>query len=169
MDSMSTDKLTPELIAPCGMNCGICKSYLAFSRGVPKANGKVSHCSGCRVRGKNCAFIKRNCPRKAGKNPKSCLECADMPCRGLNHLDQHYRARYDMSMVENLKEIKEKGMTEFLKNQQAKYRCPSCGDVVSVHDGKCYACGYQGEKPIKKVGRARWDKARWVPDRKKPT
>jgi hypothetical protein len=27
---------TPELIAPCGMNCGICKSYLAFSRGIPE-------------------------------------------------------------------------------------------------------------------------------------
>jgi hypothetical protein len=164
MLSMPQKAMDVELVAPCGMNCGICKSYLAYSRGVPAERGKVSHCLGCRVRDKNCAFIKRNCPRKVGKQLKSCLECAEMPCQRLMHLDEHYRARYDMSMVENLKEIKKKGMAEFLKSQQAKYRCPSCGDVVSVHDGKCYACGYQAEKPIKRVGKARWDKARWVPN-----
>jgi rubrerythrin len=48
-----------------------------------------------------------------------------------------------MSMVENLKELKAKGMDEFLKNQQAKYKCPSCGGVVCVHDGKCYSCGFK--------------------------
>jgi len=65
-----------------------------------------------------------------------------------------------MSMVKNLKEIKEKGIEDFLKDQEAKFRCPNCGDVVSVHDGKCYACGYNSPnigrrpgtfwKPIKK-------------------
>jgi hypothetical protein len=90
----------------------------------------------------------------------SCSECGDMPCRRLDNLDQHYQERYGMSMVENLKEIKEKGMTEFLKGQEAKYHCPSCGDVISIHDGKCYACGYAAPnvgrrpgsfwKPIKK-------------------
>ncbi len=89
-----------------------------------------------------------------------------MPCSKLTHIDEHYSARYGMSMLENQKMIKEKGMDAFLKSQAEKYSCPSCGDLVSVHDGKCYACGYQVETPIKKVGRARWDKARWVPDRK---
>jgi hypothetical protein len=157
---MATNKFTPELIAPCGMNCGICKSYLAYSRGVPTQKGKVSHCNGCRIRGKNCAFVKRDCPKKVGKQLMSCSECSGMPCRRLNNLDQHYQERYGMSMVKNLKEIKEKGMTEFLKGQEAKYHCPSCGDVISIHDGKCYACGYAAPnmgrrpgsfwKPIKK-------------------
>ena len=60
-----------------------------------------------------------------------------MPCRTLDHLDRRYRERYDMSMVENLKELKAKGMEEFLKNQEERHRCPNCGDVVCVHDGKC--------------------------------
>ena len=33
-------------------------------------------------------------------------------------------------------------MTEFLAEQAEKYRCPNCGDFVSVHDGKCYSFGY---------------------------
>jgi hypothetical protein len=159
-------EFTAELIAPCGMNCGVCKAYLAYSRGVPKQKGKVSHCTGCRARDKKCAFIKRDCRKIREKQIRFCYECANMPCERLAKLDAHYSARYDMSMVENQKTIREKGMDEFLKGQAEKYRCPKCGDVVSVHDNKCYACGYQGEKPIKKVGKPRWDKARWVPNKK---
>jgi hypothetical protein len=159
-------KLTPELVAPCGMNCGICKSYLAYSRGIPSQKGKVSHCSGCMARNKICAFIRRDCERLRTKQIRFCYECIDMPCERLSHLDKHYRERYSMSMIENQKMIKAIGMAEFLKSQAEKYRCPSCGDIVSVHDGKCYACGYQGKKPIEKVGKVQWKNARWIPDRK---
>ncbi len=158
---MPTQKFTPELIAPCGMNCGICKAYLAYSRGVPYKKGEVTHCSGCLVRNKNCAFIKRDCPKEVGKLIRFCYECAEMPCKNLAKIDELYSARYGMSMVDNLKEIKAKGMDVFLKSQEEKYRCPSCGDVVSVHDGKCYACSYQGEKP-----RGSNPKHRWVPNPK---
>jgi rubrerythrin len=70
-----------------------------------------------------------------------------MPCKNLTHLDNRYRERYGMSMVENLKMLKAEGMDEFLKNQEARHRCPTCGDAVSVHDGKCYTCGYMRKKP----------------------
>ncbi|MCW4001064.1 MAG: DUF3795 domain-containing protein [Candidatus Bathyarchaeota archaeon] len=160
------NRLNADLIAPCGMNCGVCKAYLAYSRGVPKKKGEVSHCSGCRERNKNCAFLKRDCEKIRKQQISSCHLCTDMPCARLTHLDEHYRLRYSMSMVENLKAIRDKGMEAFLESQAEKYRCPSCGDVVSVHDGKCYVCGYQGEKPQKKVSKAQWDKARWVPNRK---
>ena len=69
-----------------------------------------------------------------------------MPCKELAKIDEHYKARYGMSMVENQKVIREKGMDVFLKSQAEKFGCPNCGDVVSVHDGKCYACGFQDEK-----------------------
>jgi hypothetical protein len=55
-------------------------------------------------------------------------------------------ARYGTSMVENQKMIREKGMDNLFENQAEKYRCPNCIDVVSVHDGKYYACGFQAEK-----------------------
>ncbi len=159
---MPNNKFTPDLIAPCGMNCGVCKTYLAYSRGVPTQKGKVSHCSSCMVRDKKCAFIKRDCEKIRTKQIRFCYECPDMPCERLAKLDLHYVARYGMSMVENQKMIKERGMTEFLKSQAEKFRCPKCGDVVSVHDGKCYACGFQGEKP-KGTG----PKVPWVPNQKK--
>ena len=94
---------TSELIAPCGMNCGICKAYLAYSRGVPYKKGEVAHCNGCLERNKNCAFIKRDCPKKVGKQLRFCYECADLPCKELAKLDELYSARYGMSMIENQK------------------------------------------------------------------
>ncbi|MGE5556807.1 MAG: DUF3795 domain-containing protein [Methanocella sp.] len=152
----SDPKFTAELIGPCGMNCGLCKAYLACSHGIPAKKGQVSHCSGCRARNKNCAFIKRDCPRKVGKALYSCMECPDVPCERLAKLDELYRVRYGVSFVENLKVIQESGMDEFLKREAEKYRCPHCGDVVSIHDGKCYACGYQGPKPQTSNPKYRW-------------
>ncbi len=132
-------KFTPELIAPCGINCGVCKNYLAFTRRVPTKRGKISHCKGCMIRAKNC-YIKSGCNKLVKGQVKYCFECNDMPCKNIQHLDKRYRENYDMSLVENLKELKLHGIDDFLKTQGAKYECPVCGDVLSMHDGKCYLC-----------------------------
>ncbi len=134
-------RFSPELIAPCGMNCGICKSYLARLHEIPKERCKVSHCASCLPRGKNC-YVKRGCPKLTKHQIQYCFQCGTMPCAHLARLDKRYRERYGMSMVENEKELRSKGMDEFLKQQEEKYRCPQCGDVICVHDKKCYACGY---------------------------
>jgi hypothetical protein len=143
---MNQVKFNPELIAPCGMNCAICRAYLAYTHGVPRVRGKVSYCAGCLPRGKNC-YIKRGCRKLTKHEIQSCSQCDSIPCEKLAHLDKRYRERYSMSMVENVKIIKEKGMEEFLKIQAERYSCPSCSGVVSVHDGKCYSCGYVRNKP----------------------
>lgn len=146
---MSTNKFTSELIAPCGMNCGICRAYLAYIHGVPTKRRKVTHCAGCRPRAKNC-YVIRGCPKLRKHEIDSCTQCDTGLCKNLAHLDKRYRERYKMSMVENLKELKTHGIETFLKIQQEKYRCPNCGDVVCVHDESCYSCGYRKEtKPIK--------------------
>ena len=145
VQGMKSLRITSDLIAPCGMNCGICKAYLAFSRGLPAKRGSVTHCSGCRIRNKNC-YIKRGCKRLLKNETQFCFDCEQMPCENLDRLDRRYRMRYSMSMVDNLKEIKNTGLSVFLENQKKKYECSSCGDVFSVHDGKCYSCGKVMEK-----------------------
>lgn len=139
---MSNVKFTSELIAPCGMNCAICKAYLAYTHGVPRVRGKVTYCAGCLPRAKNC-YVIRGCKKLSKHQIQSCQQCEEMPCENLAHLDKRYRERYGMSMVENLKVLKEIGMDEFLKSQTEKYRCPDCGDAICVHDSKCYSCGFK--------------------------
>jgi len=129
-----------ELVAPCGINCGACKAYLAYSRGVPRERGKVTHCSGCRERKKNCAFLKRDCEKLRKEKIEFCFECPDMPCAKLERLDESYRRRFNRGPVDDLLEMRANGVNAFIAAQRKRLMCPECGDVLSIHDGKCYRC-----------------------------
>jgi hypothetical protein len=127
-----------SLIAPCGGNCGICIAYL---RGKNK-------CPGCRVFDKNepvsiarCKI--KNCVTFKRSRSKFCFECAEFPCKNLKHLDKRYRTKYNMSMIENLENIKKFGIREFVKNEKIRWACSQCGGTICVHRGYCYNCGKQ--------------------------
>jgi lipopolysaccharide biosynthesis regulator YciM len=45
-----------------------------------------------------------------------------------------------MSMIENLTFIKKNGIEKFIKSQYRKYRCKKCGELISVHNKKCFKC-----------------------------
>ena len=130
-----------KLIAPCGMNCGVCREYLAYSRKIPKLRGEVIHCSGCRERNKQCAYLKGHCVLLREHKIDYCFECKEFPCKRLKKLDERYRKKlWGVSFTQNLMEIKDKGIDEFLRHQEEEHRCPKCGGVISVHDRKCYDC-----------------------------
>ena len=129
-----------ELIAPCGLFCGICASYLAYSRNIPKKKNQVSHCSGCRPRNKQCAFLKKNCSRLLEGKVQFCFECDRFPCERLQHLDQRYRLNYEHSPIDNLEGIKKEGIATFLEKIKERYRCSECGGVISLHNRICYDC-----------------------------
>ncbi len=139
---MHEEKLASELIAPCGMNCGICVSFLGYTIEGKK---RKHVCVSCRSRSHQCAFLKQRCDKLAAKHIEYCFECTDFPCANLRALDKRYRYKYGMSMIENLKYIKAKGIERFLKNEQERWRCPSCGGIICVHNGKCYTCNQTRE------------------------
>ena len=116
-----------ELIATCGMNCGLCLHFL-------RAENKCTGCfSGRKVNGR---CIK--CPIKLCKERKGeyCFECEKFPCERIKKLDKRYREKYGMSEIENLQMIKEKGIDCFLKNEEDKWVNPK--GVFCVHDKKRY-------------------------------
>jgi hypothetical protein len=143
------------LIAPCGMNCALCGNYLSMKHDLKKKGIQKSYCAGCRPRGKNCAFMKRNCELIGEGRIKFCYECDSFPCRRLKGLDKRYRERYHMSMIENLTYISEHGMKQFLKQQEEKWQCPECGGVICCHNGICYSCSLEKLKAKKYT--ARWE------------
>jgi hypothetical protein len=91
------------LIAPCGMNCAICSSYLSMKNDLKRAGIMKTYCTGCRSRGKICAFMKKRCELLGNGKVQYCYQCANFPCRNLMHLDKRYWTNYHMSMIENLK------------------------------------------------------------------
>jgi len=121
-----------KLIAPCGMNCGICSGYLR----------EKNKCHGCRGRGpgkpeycKTCKMV--TCDKAKGKY---CFSCDSYPCTRLKQLDKRYRTKYNMSMLENLENIRKLGIRKFVRNEKKRWAC-KCGGVINVHKGVCFECG----------------------------
>lgn len=125
----------PELIAPCGMNCGICMAYLRKKNKCPSCrkidmNKPVTRAK-CKI--KNCDELNKN-------NFKFCFECNKLPCQRMKSLDKRYRTKYDMSEIENLEYIKTNGIKKFVEKERIRWKCPICGGVICVHNKKCYSC-----------------------------
>jgi hypothetical protein len=60
-----------------------------------------------------------------------------------------------MSLLENLAYIKKSGMEKFLRTQEEKWRCPTCGGSLCCHNGLCFQCDIERLKNKKK--RYRWE------------
>jgi hypothetical protein len=134
------ENIKEELIAPCGMNCGVCIAYLAMKNDLNKKGFRKTYCAGCLPRGKNCIFMGSHCDLVGNGLVRFCYECQDFPCRRLKALDKRYRTKYHLSMIENLEFIKDKGIEKFLEKEQEKWQCTNCGGVICCHNGLCLNC-----------------------------
>ena len=137
---------TPELIAPCGMNCGICIAFFGYTMNGKK---RTHVCNGCRSKhvvhtltlDKHlCAFLKKHCEKLKQNQIKYCFECPDFPCEKLQTLDKSYQTKYGMSTIDNLRFIQTHGIQQFLANEQERWKCPTCGGIICVHTKICYTC-----------------------------
>ena len=137
----STDLIKAKMIAPCGMNCALCSGFLR----------EKNICSGCRIKDPNkpnyclnCYIVNCETINKDGK--KYCFSCTDFPCKRMKDLDKRYRTKYGMSMIENLKFIKEHGIRKFIANEKERWECKNCGAVTCVHKDNCIFCVQKWDK-----------------------
>ena len=137
-----------KLIAPCGINCAICRGYLR----------EEDRCLGCMVE-HNSDRVKdlekctiRMCEKRRESDSVYCIDCCDgMPCDMLNRLEERYSTRNDVSPIENMRMIKQKGMEAFLKKEEAKWKCAHCGAVLSMHEDACIKCGTPYREPYREI------------------
>lgn len=123
------------LIAPCGMNCSTCAAYLREKSKCPGCGGSNLKKPITRVK---CKI--KTCKAFEDKRATFCYECINFPCDNLKQLDKRYRTKYNMSMIENLENIKKIGIENFISNEITRWICPICGGTVCVHKGYCYNC-----------------------------
>lgn len=124
------------LIATCGMNCGLCIGFLR----------KKKPCAGCFKKDdvnkpkscRSCAIV--NCKSLVDTESGFCYDCVKYPCSRLTKLDNRYRTKYGMSMIENLNFIKNNGMEKFLDYEQSRWTCKECNSGISVHRDFCLNC-----------------------------
>jgi hypothetical protein len=128
--SMSSEN---SMFSPCGMNCTVCYVHLKKKKPCGGCLGEGTHkperCKACKI--KICA---------QGKGWVYCFDCSDFPCKLIKNLERSYQKRYDVSLVENSRSVKEKGFTKFFENERMRWTCTECGGVISLHDKVCSEC-----------------------------
>lgn len=126
-------------IAPCGMNCDLCR---AFQR-------KLYGCPGCRhtlsPRPNPCQI--RQCDRLHETETMLCCNCTDFPCRRLKFEDARLRRRYSISILDNLHHIHQDGIGHFLQRQDDLLRCAVCDQPLTVYSKHCPHC-----KTLRSIG-----------------
>ena len=127
----------PILIAPCGIDCRLCRAYVRERKSCP----------GCRIDGRfksnacaACAI--KNCEKLVKGNIEYCFDCDEFPCARLSHLDKRYRTKYATGVLDNLLSIKKIGIRNFVNNENKKWACPRCGSMLCMHKPQCMSCGY---------------------------
>jgi len=133
-----TKTFTVDLIAPCGLNCRLCRAY----------GRKKNPCPGCR--GDDASKPKarvvcriKTCDRIAAGEILYCFECEEYPCKALEHLDKRYRTTYFVSVIENLESIRGLGIERFLEKEIKSWSCRGCGGILCMHRETCDSCGHR--------------------------
>ncbi len=138
---MKKDRMTAEMIAPCGLDCSLCKRALAETDPCPGCHGpdefKPEFCA------KRCGIIL--CRKRKENGYVFCDECPDYPCGDVTEKEDRYTSQYPLfeSPARNLRDIRALGMEQFLEKERREWACRECGHIISVHTGICSGCGKQ--------------------------
>jgi hypothetical protein len=141
-------KTISTLIAPCGINCCLCKRYVRNKMPCPGCRGdesfKLRTCAGCRI---------KNCGKLIEGGFKYCFSCDEFPCALVCRLDKRYAENYCVSIIDNLEQIQKNGIRSFARTENKKWICSKCGAMLCMHKAQCISCGHSWrESPFKKVG-----------------
>lgn len=101
-----------QLLAPCGIDCGLCQRHNKSKHPCPGCRGddalKLPSCLSCKI---------KNCPQLQAGKFTYCSECSQFPCQLIKNLDKRYQASYKISTIQQLHRAKTVGITQFVKEQ----------------------------------------------------
>ena len=134
----------------CGLYCGACMIMKAnlnntvndlASTWEMKAAGLKCH--GCKTdtNYKHCA----DCEIKVcnqNQNLESCHECNEFPCVKITDFNNDEKSHHSI-ILRNLKEIKKKGLTQWMEKQKIRWSCPECGQPFSWYEKNCEICNHE--------------------------
>jgi len=153
----------------CGIFCGACSIMVSYRTGIKDPLAEFFNeenvrsffamqgvefpdepfehkCNGCKT---DVLFVNcRPCRIRAcaeAKNVQHCVECSDYPCELFKfqfcNPDVHEKLPHSKMSVINLDRIKETGVSRWLAEQEASWRCPDCGTGFSWYANVCSHCG----------------------------
>ncbi len=155
-------EVNPDLVAPCGLYCGVCAIYMAHRDGnqklkerlvglyqgripgkgvLPKAEGLTAddiRCRGCLsdelfMYCQQCEI--RACTKAKGYT--GCHQCHDFPC---SHVEDFPMAVGKKVILRAIPYWREVGTEKWIRDEEARYICPQCGNRAFRGAVRCNKC-----------------------------
>ena len=155
-------KINPDLISPCGLYCGVCAVYIAHRddnrkfkdalarvyRGEVPGKGALPNsqnisaadikCRGCLsddpfMHCRQCEI--RACTKKKGY--AGCHQCDEFPCRHIDNFPMAVGKKVILRAVPHWRKV---GTEKWIRDEEARYICPECGNKVFRGAVKCNRC-----------------------------
>ncbi len=141
-----------ELMAPCGLYCGVCAVYIAhrdenlkFKKAllpIYKAFAKTVDdiaCTGCLSDG--VVFpVCRHCPIKEcalEKGLDGCHQCDEWPCKYIENFPLAVGKKVIHRTIPVWRKL---GDEEFVRQEEERYHCPECGNTLFRGAKRCNQC-----------------------------
>ncbi|MFX1568664.1 MAG: DUF3795 domain-containing protein [Promethearchaeota archaeon] len=148
-------EIEKELLAPCGLYCGVCRIYqahkdndLEFKKEIlptlsdfgVKTVEDIS-CTGCLSDGEVFHFC-QNCPIKdciKSKNIDGCYRCEDFPCEIITNWPDPLDKKIMLRAIPAWREL---GTDKWVEDEKKRYKCPNCGTQLFHGVKKCMKCEF---------------------------
>ena len=155
-------KLNPDWLAPCGLYCGVCAILIAHRDGNRKLKEKLVRlyqggtpgkgilpgsedltpddirCRGCLSddRFMHCEQCEiRACVQEKGY--EGCHQCDQFPCR---YIDQFPMTVGKKVILRAVPYRRQHGTEKWVRDEEARYHCPHCGNQVFRGVMRCNRC-----------------------------
>ncbi|MHA1489170.1 MAG: DUF3795 domain-containing protein [Promethearchaeota archaeon] len=145
-------EIKKELLAPCGLYCGVCSIYIAhrdnnvkFKQAllpIYKAFAKNVDdiaCTGCLSDGivfpvcRSCS-IKKCCQNK---QIEGCHQCDDFPCKFINNFPIPVGKKVILRAIPMWRKL---GTEKWVEEEEKRYHCPECGNPLFRGAKRCNNC-----------------------------
>ncbi len=145
-------EIKKELLAPCGLYCGVCSIYIADRDNNTKFKGVLKNlytgivesaeeirCTGCRSEGilfKYCQDCQiRDCIIE--KNYESCHQCDEWPCKYIKRFPIPVGKKVIKRAIPEWRDL---GTEKWVESELDRYKCPECGNSLFRGAKRCNKC-----------------------------
>lgn len=148
--ALNDREIDASLAGVCGAYCGACPVYRAWAdqdgprlEALARSLGTTADrllCTGCRTPSAFC--FGGECGIKQCAHARGvvfCTECGDYPCDKIRAF--RGAAPYRSAMCRDAEGLREVGVTAWLREEDARWRCPGCGVRVPAGVDACPSCG----------------------------
>ena len=137
-----------ELLAPCGLYCGVCGILIAHRDDNLKFKERLTavygvgvddiRCQGCLSDDlfKYCRICPiRSCTTEKGI--EGCHQCADFPCNFLEGFPLPVGKKVILRAIPAWREL---GTERWVEEEEKRYHCPHCGSALFRGAKRCREC-----------------------------